>query len=472
MEYKDLQPKEVFHWFKEISNIPRESGNEQGISDFLVNFAKERNLEYWQDDVLNVYIKKEAKKGCEDYPEILLQGHMDMVAVKEKDSDHDFSKDPIELLVEGDWVTANKTTLGADDGMAVAYALAILDNDEIDHGPIAALITTGEETSMVGVNNLDAKKLGNPKYLLNIDSEEEAILTIGCAGGMDIKFSFDKEYEKANGQFISIEFKNFQGGHSGMEIDKFRLNAIKGLVRVIDNLDSYKIGKFEGGVKRNAIPSHSYAIVEVENAKEAIEKLEEVKANILHEYKNSDPNGQIIIEQCDYDGEVFTKELSEKIVNANLILADGPVKKFDGSMVTSSNLGLIEEDDKTITFTVLARSELTSAKRFRRDVIKRQVEIFGAKVTSDNEYPGWEREDSELLEKMVKVWEDLFGKKPEILTTHGGLECGLLKQDLKDTQMVSFGPEIEGAHSPEERVNIKSTENNYKFLVELLKELR
>ena len=472
MKYEDLQPKEVFHWFREISNIPRESGNEKGISDFLVNFAKERNLEYWQDDVLNVYIKKEAKKGCEDYPEILLQGHMDMVAVKEKDSDHDFSKDPIELLVEGDWVTANKTTLGADDGIAVAYALAILDNDEINHGPIAALITTGEETSMVGVNNLDTKKLGNPKYLLNIDSEEEGILTIGCAGGMDIKFSFEKEYEKANGEFISIEFKNFQGGHSGMEIDKFRLNAIKGLVRVIDSLDSYKIAKIEGGVKRNAIPSHSYAIVEVENAKEAIKKLEEVKENILHEYKNSDPNGQIIIKECDYDGEVFTKELSEKIVNSNLIVADGPVKKFAGSMVTSSNLGLIEEDEKNITFIVLARSELTSAKRFRRDVIKRQVELFGAKVTSDNEYPGWEREDSELLEKMVKVWENLYGKKPEILTTHGGLECGLLKQDMKETQMVSFGPEIEGAHSPEERVNIKSTENNYKFLIELLKELR
>ncbi len=395
-----------------------------------------------------------------------------MVAVKEKDSNHDFSKDPIELLVEGDWVTANKTTLGADDGMAIAYALAILDNDEINHGPIAALITTGEETSMVGVNNLDTKKLGNPKYLLNIDSEEEGILTIGCAGGMDIKFSFEKEYEKANGEFISIEFKNFQGGHSGMEIDKFRLNAIKGLVRVIDTLDSYKIAKIEGGVKRNAIPSHSYAIVEVENAKEAIKKLEEVKENILHEYKNSDPNGQIIIEECSYDGEVFTKELSEKIVNANLIIADGPVKKFDGSMVTSSNLGLIEEDEKNITFVVLARSELTSAKRFRRDVIKRQVELFGAKVSSDNEYPGWEREDSELLEKMVKVWENLYGKKPEILTTHGGLECGLLKQDMKETQMVSFGPEIEGAHSPEERVNIKSTENNYKFLIELLKELR
>lgn len=473
MEYKDLQPKEVFHWFKEISNIPRESGNEKGISDFLVNFAKERNLEYWQDDVLNVYIKKKASKGYEDYPEVLLQGHMDMVAVKENDSDHDFLKDPIELVVDGEWLTANKTTLGADDGIAVAYALAILDDDEIEHGPISALITSGEETSMVGVNNLDTTKLGSPKYLLNIDSEEEAILTIGCAGGMDIKYTFDKEYEKANREFISIELKNFQGGHSGMEIDKYRLNAIKGLVRIIDNLDSYRIGSIEGGVKRNAIPSSAKAIVEVENAKEAVEKLKEVKKDILHEYKNSDPNGEINIDICNFDKEdVYSKDLSEKMVNAALIVADGPVKKYAGSMVTSSNLGLIEQDDKEITFISLARSELTSAKRFRRDTIKKQVELFGAKVSSDNEYPGWEREDSKLLEIMTNVWEKLNGKKPEILTTHGGLECGLLKQDLNDTQMVSFGPEIEGAHSPEERVNIKSTENNYKFLLELLKELK
>ncbi|OFJ66900.1 aminoacyl-histidine dipeptidase [Anaerococcus sp. HMSC065G05] len=472
MDYKDLQPKEVFHWFKEISNIPRESGNEKEISNFLVDFAKKRNLEYWQDDFLNVYIKKEASKGFENYPEVLLQGHMDMVCVKENGSDHDFSKDPIELVIDGEWLRANKTTLGADDGIAVAYALAILDDEKISHGPISVLITTGEETSMVGVNNLDTKKLNDPKYLLNIDSEEEGILTIGCAGGMDIKYSFEKEYEKAHGEFISIELKNFQGGHSGMEIDKYKLNAIKGLVRIIDGLDSYRIGKISGGVKRNAIPSEAFAIVEVDDAKKAIKNLEIIKDEIIHEYKNSDPKGEIIIEECKFDGEVLTRDLSEKIVNATMIVADGPVKKYAGNLVTSSNLGLIEEDDKKISFVILARSEVTSAKRFRRDVIKKQVEMFGAKVETSNEYPGWEREDSELLEMMKNVWEKLNGEKPEVLTTHGGLECGLLKQNMNQTQMVSFGPEIEGAHSPEERVNIKSTENNYKFLIELLKELK
>lgn len=472
MDYKDLQPKEVFHWFKEISNIPRESGNEKEISNFLVDFAKKRNLEYWQDDFLNVYIKKEASKGFENYPEVLLQGHMDMVCVKENGSDHDFSKDPIELVIDGEWLRANKTTLGADDGIAVAYALAILDDEKISHGPISVLITTGEETSMVGVNNLDTKKLNDPKYLLNIDSEEEGILTIGCAGGMDIKYSFEKEYEKKGGEFISIELKNFQGGHSGMEIDKFKLNAIKGLVRIIDGLDSYRIGKITGGVKRNAIPSEAFAIVEVDDAKKAIKNIEKIKDEIIHEYKNSDPKGEINIKECEFDGEVLTRDLSEKIVNATMIVADGPVKKYKGNLVTSSNLGLIEEDDKKISFVILARSEVTSAKRFRRDVIKKQVEMFGAKVETSNEYPGWEREDSELLEIMKNVWEKLNGEKPEVLTTHGGLECGLLKQDMNQTQMVSFGPEIEGAHSPEERVNIKSTENNYKFLIELLKELK
>ncbi|MFR4763091.1 MAG: M20/M25/M40 family metallo-hydrolase [Anaerococcus obesiensis] len=173
MDYKDLQPKEVFHWFKEISNIPRESGNEKEISNFLVDFAKKRNLEYWQDDFFNVYIKKEASKGFENYPEVLLQGHMDMVCVKENGSDHDFSKDPIELVIDGEWLRANKTTLGADDGIAVAYALAILDDEKISHGPISVLITTGEETSMVGVNNLDTKKLNDPKYLLNMTAKKK-----------------------------------------------------------------------------------------------------------------------------------------------------------------------------------------------------------------------------------------------------------------------------------------------------------
>lgn len=471
MEYKDLEPKEVFHWFGEISKIPRESGNEQEISDFLVDFAKERNLEYWQDDVLNVFIKKKASPGYEDYPLVLIQGHMDMVAVKEDGSDHDFEKDPIKLLVDGDWLTADGTTLGADDGMAVAFALAILDNDEIEHGPISALITTGEETSMVGVNNLDTDKLENPKYLLNIDSEEDGILTVGCAGGMDIEFTFDKEYEKADGDFIEIELKNFQGGHSGMEIDKYRLNAIKGLFRMIDRLDDVRIAEVSGGVKRNAIPSQSKAIIEVKNLDEDLKTLKEVKEEILHEYKDSDPNGEIRVEKTEKKDEVLSSDLSKRMTDAVLAVSDGVVKKYKGSLVTSSNLGLIDQDDDKITFVVLARSEVTSAKRARRDQIKKQVEAYGASLHCHNEYPGWEREDSPLLEKMTETWKDLFNKAPEVLTTHGGLECGLLKQDLKDTQMVSFGPEIEGAHSPEERVHIESTQNNYKFLLELLKRL-
>ena len=462
----------VLNYFKDFSKINRCSKHEEKISDYLENFANNNNLECKRDKFNNIYIKRESDKSLENKPGIILQAHMDMVCVKENGSDHDFSKDPIELVVDEEWLRANKTTLGADDGIAVAYALAILDDEKISHGPISVLITTGEETSMVGVNNLDTKKLNDPKYLLNIDSEEEGILTIGCAGGMDIKYSFEKEYEKSDGEFISIELKNFQGGHSGMEIDKYKLNAIKGLVRIIDGLDSYRIGKISGGVKRNAIPSEAFAIVEVDDAKKAIKNIEIIKDEIIHEYKNSDPKGEIIIKECKFDGEVLTRDLSEKIANATMIVVDGPVKKYAGNLVTSSNLGLIEEDDKKISFVILARSEVTSAKRFRRDVIKKQVEMFGAKVETSNEYPGWEREDSELLEIMKNVWEKLNGEKPEVLTTHGGLECGLLKQDMNQTQMVSFGPEIEGAHSPEERVNIKSTENNYKFLIELLKELK
>ncbi|MSS78521.1 aminoacyl-histidine dipeptidase [Anaerococcus sp. WCA-380-WT-2B] len=471
MEYKDLEPKEVFHWFGEISKIPRESGNEKEISDFLVNFAKERNLEYWQDDVLNVFIKKEASPGYEDYPSVLLQGHMDMVAVKEDGSDHDFKKDPIKLLLDGQWLTAEATTLGADDGIALAFALAILDDDKIEHGPISVLITTGEETSMVGVNNLDTDKLENPKYLLNIDSEENGILTVGCAGGMDIEFSFDKEYEKSDGDFVEIELKNFQGGHSGMEIDKYRLNAIKGLFRMIDSLEDVRIAEVSGGVKRNAIPSQSRAIIEVKNLDKSLKKLEEVKEEILHEYKGSDPKGEIKIKSVEKRSKVLSKDLSQRMTDAVLAVSDGVVKKYKGSLVTSSNLGLIDEDEDKIIFIVLTRSEVTSAKRARRDQIKKQVKAYGAELYCHNEYPGWEREDSILLEKMIKTWKDLFGYNPKVLTTHGGLECGLLKQDLKDTQMVSFGPEIEGAHSTDERLNIESTKNNYKFLLELLKRL-
>ena len=470
MEYKDLKPEQVFYWFKEISKIPRESGNEEGISDFLVDFAKKRNLEVSQDEVLNVLIKKQASKGKENSPVVMLQGHMDMVCVKDASSKHDFTKDPIELVVEGDWLRANKTTLGADDGIAVAYALAILDDDKLSHGPLEALITTGEETSMVGVNNLDTSKI-KAKYLLNLDSEEEGIITVGCAGGMDIEFSFEKKYQENKGEFLEISLEGFEGGHSGMEIDKYRANAIKQLTRLVNALGEFQIGKIEGGVKRNAIPTSAKAIISVKDRNSAKNILEEVKAEILHEFKNTDPNGSISIKDSEFEGKVLDEELSKNIISALFVTHDGVYKKYQGNLVTSSNLGLLEEDDTSIKAVVLARSEITSDKRYRRDIIKKTVEAFGAKVVCKNEYPGWEREESILLDDAGLLWEKLFGKKAEILTTHGGLECGLLKEDLKETDMISFGPTIEGAHSPRERVSISSVEKNYKYLIELLKVL-
>lgn len=473
MNYKDLESKAIFHWFKEISQIPRESGHEQEISDFLVNFAKERKLEVIQDDENNVIIKKDASPGYEDTPTICLQGHMDMVAVKEPSSDHDFQKDPIELLVEDGWVTANKTTLGADNGIAVAYSLAILDSDDVEHGPLEVLITTDEERGMTGATALDASVL-NAKYLLNLDSEEEGILTVGCSGGVEVEITFDKEEEDPSGEFVKIDLSGFEGGHSGMEIDKFRVNAIKQLSRMIIELGEYKIGKISGGVKRNAIPSEASAIVNVKNADACLEILEKVKENILHEFKDSDPNGEISIEKTSFDEKVMTEKSSTDLVEFLYLCPDGLYKKdleLD-AILTSSNLGLLEDLDNKIRVTSFVRSSIQSDKEYRAFMIELLAHKFGGATKQVGEYPGWEKEESEAIEISRKVWKEFTGNEQVVATTHGGLECGILKDKMPDTLMISFGPAIEGAHSPRERLNIESAERNYDFLKEILKEFK
>ena len=314
MEIKDLKPELVWKFFSELSEIPRGSGDEKAVSDYLVNFAKERNLEVRQDEALNVIFKKDASAGYEDKPTIALQGHMDMVCVKEDDSDHDFSKDPIKLLIDGDWVTADGTTLGADDGMGVALILAIFDDEKVEHGPLEAIITTGEETSMVGANALDASDI-NAKYLVNIDTEDDGILTVGCAGGCDLEISFKKEKEASQGEFLKLDLRGFEGGHSGMEIDKGRLNAIKTLGRLLVDIEGLQIAELNGGVKRNAIAATSQAVFAVANKDKAKEIIEQRIADILNESKDTDPNGQIKLEDASFDGEVLTAELSKNIAN-------------------------------------------------------------------------------------------------------------------------------------------------------------
>lgn len=471
MEIKNLQPSEVFANFYELSRIPRESGNEKGVSDFLVQFAKDRKLEVIQDEALNVIIRKKASKGYEDRPTVALQGHMDMVCVKEDDSDHDFEKDPIELKIEDGWLTANGTTLGGDDGIGVAFIMGILDDDSLEHGPIEAIITTGEETSMVGANAIDLSQL-KAKYLINIDSEEEGVLTIGCAGGLDLEIEFKKEYEKAQGDFIEINLAGFEGGHSGMEIDKFRCNAIKNLARLLHNIEGVKIADIKGGVKRNAIPTTAYALVSVKDRDEAITEIEKRIGEILNEYKDSDPKGTITVKKAQYEGEVISQKASKDIIDAIFVLPDGLYKKYKDNIVTSSNLGLLENREDTVMFHSMIRSEVDSAKANRAEIAIEIIKRFGGSYQITNQYSGWQREESSLIGLANETWKQIHGDDLIIGTTHGGLECGLFKKEIPHVEMISFGPEIEGAHSPAERCNIQSVANNYKFLVELLKKIK
>lgn len=466
MNYSD----QVLKYFKQLAKIPRESGNEKEVSDFLVNFAKERNLEVSQDEALNVIIRKPASAGYEDHAIVALQGHMDMVCVKVEGSDHDFAKDPIKLLEEDGWITADGTTLGADDGIGVAFILAVLDDDSLKHGPIEAIITTEEETSMGGAGKLDLSQI-TAKYLINIDSEEEGILTVGCAGGLDLEIEFDKKFEKAEGDFIEVSLKGFAGGHSGMEIDEFRLNANKTLGRLLEGIDGVQIATISGGVKRNAIASKANALVAVSNKDKAISLIKERIAEIKNEYKDVDPKGEIWVKEASFDGEVLTKELSKNIIDLLFVIPDGLYKKVGDSIVTSSNLGLIEDREGVIWISSMFRSEIDSQKFYKAAISKKIVESFGARAEITSEYSGWQREDSPIIDLAKEVWKDVHGDEMQIATTHGGLECGLFKKTLKDTEMISFGPEIQGAHSPEERVNIKSIANNFEFLIELLERI-
>ncbi|WP_416334702.1 aminoacyl-histidine dipeptidase [Anaerococcus sp. DFU013_CI05] len=470
MEIKDLKPELVWKFFSELSEIPRGSGDEKAVSDYLVNFAKERNLEVRQDEALNVIFKKDASAGYEDKPTIALQGHMDMVCVKEDSSDHDFSKDPIKLIVDGDWVRADGTTLGADDGMGVAFILAIFDDKDIAHGPLEAIITTGEETSMVGANALDASDI-KAQYLINIDTEEDGILTIGCAGGCDLEISFKKEKEAAKGDFLKLDLRGFEGGHSGMEIDRARLNTIKTIGRLLTDIDNIQIASINGGVKRNAIASTAEVVFAVANKEDAKKEIESRIADILNESKDTDPKGQITLSDASFDEDVLTTELSANIINTLYALPDGLVKKHEGEIITSSNIGILEEDENEVKIISMVRSQIDSAKFNRAAIAKKIAEQFGAHCEVNNPYTGWQREETKLIDIANDIWKEQTGSEMTVETTHGGLECGLFKGVMPNVEMLSFGPTIEGAHSPSERVSIESTEKNYKFLVELLKRI-
>lgn len=477
---KEIEPKEVFSFFDAISKIPRCSKQEKNISDYLVNFAKKRNLEVYQDEMFNVIIKKDASKGYENSPTIILQGHMDMVCEKNRQTNHDFNIDPIELFVEDNFLKAKGTTLGADNGIAVAYCLALLDATNIPHPPLEIIITTQEEIGLIGAANLDTTRLKG-KYLINIDAEEEGFLFASCAGGarsnVVLPISWDETPQKQNVYLINI--KGLNGGHSGMDIHKNRANANKLLGRLLDSLlETYNISVsfIQGGLKSNAIPREAEIEILFQESlyKEIQLSIKRWEKTFKNEYNVTEPNLAITIEkQTNIPQKVFTQESIEKINLLCKLLPNGIQSmsaSIDGLVESSTNLGVIITSEENVTFINANRSSVESLKEAMIQHIKTIAKICKASLHVEGIYPAWEyKEKSFLREKFITIYKNLYNKEPQVSAIHAGLECGLLNKALGDIDMIAFGPTMYDVHTPQERLSISSTQRSWKYLCEILK---
>jgi len=479
---KGISPEKVLYWFEELSKIPRCSKEEGKVSDWLVNFAKERNLEYIQDKALNVIIRKPGTKGYENHEFVTLQGHMDMVCEKNLDTEHDFSSDPIKLRVENDYIYATGTTLGADDGIAVAYQLALLDSEDIPHPPLEMLITSDEETGMGGANNLSPENIKG-KTLINIDSEEEGVFLVSCAGGMRDKIRLDIDWEEVEDNLLPFKIKlgGLKGGHSGMEINKQRANANKLMGRFLldanDTMDFY-IYSVDGGAKDNAIPREFVTKIMMKN--KDLDEMEEIikKWNKIFqkEYRVQDANIDITISKTSEEvKKVFSKKTASKMVTLLNLIPNGVLgmsSEIDDLVETSSNLGVVKTHENSIEFDSATRSSVESKKQEVHQTARLVSEMIGAEIITSAPYPAWQYQpDSKIRDVFKKVYKEKFSKEPEIAAIHAGLECGLLSQKLDNVDMISFGPNMFDVHTPDEHISISSINRMWKFLKDVLKEL-
>lgn len=473
----NLEPKEVFDWFYKINQIPRESGHEKEISDFLVDFAKKRNLEVMQDDQYNVIIKKKASDGYENSKPVIIQGHMDMVCVKEDDSDHDFRKDPIKMIVEGDFLRADKTTLGGDDGIAVAYALAILDGD-YKHPALEVLITTNEETGMQGAANIKKGMLEGTR-LINIDSEEEGVFLSGCAGGVIVDTTFDIQEEKNDlRDAMKITISGLKGGHSGMMIKYQRGNALKILFRIINQIrenTDLKISSISGGTKHNAIPNIAVAEIAISDYDKAYETASKIIKDIQDEYKVQDENLKVEMSRCKVEN-VFTKEFSDRLIDYFLIVKDQVVmmsNDVDNLVQTSLNNAILKREGKHMLLLTSIRSSLESQLDMMIENLHALSRVVNAKFELKNRYPAWQFErESKIRDTALSTYKEIFGKEGKIDLIHAGLECGLLKKVLTNCDMISYGPFMYDVHSPREKISISSAKRMWDFTLKLLENLK
>lgn len=474
-----LKPEAVWKNFYELTQIPRPSKKEEKVRAFLKKFGEDLKLETIVDEIGNVIIKKPATEGMEDRKGIILQGHMDMVPQKNADTEHDFEKDPIDAYVDGEWVTAKGTTLGADNGMGVAASMAVLESIDIAHGPIEALITMDEETGMTGAENLKAGVLDGD-ILMNLDSEDEGELYIGCAGGIDtigeFAYKTEKTPEGMTGYKLSV--KGLKGGHSGLDIHLGRGNANKIMnVMLMKASEKYgvRLAEVNGGSLRNAIPRESFVTVAVpEDKKTDFEAfVGEFEAIAQDEYKKADPGLLVTTEAADAPKNLIDEKAQKNLFDAVAGCPNGVIKMSEsvkGIVETSTNLAIVKSDGKKIEVCTLNRS-LDDADRDKiSSEIKSVFEAAGGKVTVTGAYPGWKpNPDSPILKEMKEIYNNKFGKVPEVKVIHAGLECGILGATYTNWDMISFGPTIRNPHSPDEMVKIDTVEKFYDFLVETLK---
>jgi dipeptidase D len=481
-EMLNLKPAKVFYYFNEITKIPRPSKREEKMSLWLEETGKKMGLATKRDKAGNVLISKPATPGKENVTPVVLQAHMDMVCEKNNDKVFDFDKDAIETYIDGEWLKAKGTTLGADDGIGVAIALAILDDPELEHGPIEALFTIDEETGLTGAKAVEAGFM-NGKMLLNLDSEDEGQFFIGCAGGQDTVATLPCEYESVEEdcEFFKIEVKGLQGGHSGDDINKGRGNAVKLLARILWNSYSdynLRVADINAGNLRNAIAREGYAVVAL--PKEMVNDWKAYVAQMdkiyKEEFHTTDPGVMVVVEPAAAVEQVFDESFQIDVLNALVVCPHGVAamsQDIPGFVETSTNLASVKIVDGNVVFTTSQRSSVESKKQAIVDKVSTTFWMIGADVENSDGYPGWNpNPNSEALRVLVDAYHNVFHKEPQVLAIHAGLECGLFSEKYPDMDMVSFGPTLRGVHSPDEKLEIATVQMCWDLIVEFFKLLK
>lgn len=478
---KTLEPTSVWSHFADLNAVPRPSKKEERVIQFMMDFGKNLNLETFKDNAGNVVIKKPATTGMENRKTVVLQGHLDMVHQKNSGTHFDFDSQGIEMYVEGDWVKANGTTLGADNGLGVAAIMAILSSSDIAHPAVEALFTIDEETGMTGAMELDSSLISG-KILLNLDTEEDDEIGIGCAGGVDVtaERTYKEEETPSNVTAYKISITGLQGGHSGMDIHKGLGNANKLMNRLLfDGFTNYglRISSIHGGSLRNAIPRESFAIVIIDKvAKDAFEsEMYQKIAAITSEYLSLEPNMIISISETKTPDMVMELEIQEGITKAIYAALNGVYRMspdVENLVETSNNIAKVTIENGSLKVECLTRSSSETSKWDLANSLQSCFELAGCEVSFSGNYPGWlPNINSEILNLMVATYERLFESKPHVAACHAGLECGILGEHFPGMDMISFGPNILGAHSPDEKAQISSTQKFWKLLKEVLKNI-